>query len=104
MVETRDARTGITRHEYGTVNPDKCRECLDAIECITKRYQGNNVVRYLADLKGAPIEIISMPTRTILFSSNRYALLEFSKLMNCKEWEYDNENKLDFVPKSQGGK
>lgn len=103
MIETRDKKTGITRHEYGTVNPGKCRECLDCMGEIKKRYEGNRVVRYLAELNGSPIEIHSTPTRTILFSPNRYTLIEFAKKMQPEEWVYENESRTDYVPKSQGG-
>ena len=97
MIETRDAKSGIVRHEISTVTPGLCREIIEGLDCIGQRFEGNNVIRYIADFEGVPVEIRSTPTRTILFCPNRYALSEFEKLLDIPSWEYDNATRLDYV-------
>ena len=99
MIESRDAKTRIWRHEFGTVSPIKARECLEAVSYVKKKYEGNNVVRYIGDVEGVPFEITATPTRVIFFSPNKYALLQFEKLMQPEEWEYDNSNRNDYMTK-----
>ena len=90
MTESRDRKTGIIRHEYSTVSPSDCRKNIEVLECIKQKYYGNNVNRYIAELNGAPIEIRSTPTRTIIFGMDRKSMLEIAGLLNYEEWEYDN--------------
>jgi len=98
MTETRDPKTGITRHEYSTVTPDLCRKYVEQLDCITHTYHGNNVHRYLAEYNDSPIELRATPTRLIMFSPNRYALLEVAKNLHTDEWEYDNTTpRTDYI-------
>ena len=97
MIETRDAKTGITRHEISTVSPAVCRECIEKLDCIRQKFTGNKVVRYIAEFRGVPIEIRSTPTRTILFSPSRLVLAEFEELLDTGSWEYDNATRLDYM-------
>ena len=90
MTETIDKSSGIVRHEISTVTPGACRKQIEGSGYIRKRYAGNNVVRYIAEYKGTEIEIRSSQTRAVLFSLNRYALMEFEKAIKADGWEYDN--------------
>lgn len=99
VVESRDAKTGITRHEFGTTNYKKCRQCIEATGFVKQKFEGNNVTRYLAEYKGVPFEIRSSPARTIIYSPNRYALTEFESLLQLEEWEYDDSVRTDYLRK-----
>lgn len=97
MIESRDPKTGIIRHEIGTVSPQLCRKDIEASGCVKHRFEGNNVVRYVAEYKGVPIEITSTPTRVILFSPGKIALEAFEGKLDIDSWEYENSTKLDYV-------
>ena len=97
MIETRDSASGITRHEFSTVTPDLCRRHIENLVYVRKRIKGSAVTRYLAEVDGVPVEITSTPSRTLLFSPNRYALEKVENALCPGEWEYDNSTRLDYM-------
>ena len=99
ITETRDRKTGITRHEMETINQERACKGIEASGFVEHRYEGNRVVRYIVDFNGVPIEVRTSPARVILYSPNRLALVEFEKLINMDDWMYDNSNKFDYEAK-----
>lgn len=94
MIETRDAKLRIYRHEYNTVSlPDAEKE----IRWVAHEIAEN---RYMVEVNGSPVEIQIHPTRVILFGTNRHAMLEVAKLIKYQTWEYDDSKRTDYL----GGK
>lgn len=104
VVETRDPSTGIIRHEYGTNNPVQCRNNIEVCGMIDDWQVFGDTVKYLIDFNGYPIDILSTPTRTIMFCVNRHALYSYFELIkgdDAHSWAYENISKFDYAPKTK---
>lgn len=99
ITESRDYKSGITRHDMDTTNPEKCRECLEATGLVTNKWQGNRLTRYLIEFNGKQIEARVSPARVVFFSTDRYALKGFEEIIHMEEWEYDNSTRNDYMAK-----
>lgn len=101
VVETRDSKSGIIRFEINTVAPDACRAEIESSGFEYLKDGVADTVRYCVKFKGFEIQVTSTPTRTVMFGTSRYAMLEFLRAISGDErrgtaWEYDDSKRTDY--------
>ena len=93
MVLEKDIKTGLIRHNYGTVNPKLCRECIEHSPKLKGKSENNEIITY----DFGEVSIISTETKTSIIGFDERDLYKMYDEVNGLEWEYDNENKFDFL-------
>lgn len=102
ITEIKDKDTGIHRFEINTVNAGACRNEIEKSGFVKFKDGVADTINYLVMFGQCEIEVITTPTRTILFGKNRYAMLEFLEQIKGDErtgtaWIYDDSKRTDYA-------
>lgn len=102
VTESRDKATGIYRFEINTVNAKACRAEIEKSGYVKQKDGVADTINYLVQFGCCEIQVISTPTRTVLFGTNRYSMIEFLERVKGDErrgtsWAYDDSAKSDYL-------
>ena len=102
ITESKDPGSGIYRFEINTVNAEACRKEIERSGCVKARDGVADTITYFVEFQSTEIHVTTTPTRTVMFSKNRYALLEFLDQIKGDtrigtDWIYDDSKKSDYV-------